>query len=145
MCDEVSGSVATPGGFLHDDASTVGFHAPPVRGNVTPYLGHLMVVPRRHVARWSELDDAEAASVGTGVRDLARLLEAAGANPVYVTVIGSHVAHLHVHLLPRWPGTPADVPWHAVDEWDGSAHGDADGVAEAVRRLREGRAPVPST
>jgi len=142
VCDEVAGSIPAPGGLLHDEAASIGFHAPPTPGNASPYLGHLMVVPRRHVASWSGLDDGEAASVSTGIRELTRLLESAGAARVYVAVIGSHVDHLHVHLLPRWPGTPAEVPWHAVDEWAGATHGDADAVADAVTRLREGLPPA---
>jgi diadenosine tetraphosphate (Ap4A) HIT family hydrolase len=144
VCEEIAGSIPTPGGLLHNEAASIGFHAPPAPGNASPYLGHLMVVLRRHVASWSGLDDAEAASVGVGIRELTRLLEAAGASRVYVAVIGSHVDHLHVHLLPRWPGTPADVPWHAVDEWAGAGHGDADAVAATVTRLRQGLPPEPA-
>lgn len=143
VCDEVAGSVPVPGGFLHDDESSVGFHAPPAPGNQSPYLGHLMVVPRRHVASWSGLDDGEAAAVSAGIRDLTGLLESAGAERVYVAVIGTHVNHLHVHLLPRWPGTPREVPWHSVDEWKGARHGDADAVAATVARLRRGQPPGP--
>src|SRR3954447_11403725 len=142
VCQEVDGSIPAPGGFLHDDAGSVGFHAPPVPGNPQPYLGHLMVVPRRHVGSWSGLDDAEAASVSTGIRELTRLLESAGAPRVYVAVIGTHADHLHVHLLPRWPDTPAEVPWHAVDDWTGSVHGDADAVAATVSWLRQGLPPL---
>lgn len=139
VCDEVAGVVGVPGGFLHDQAGSVGFHVPPMPVNPEPYLGYLMVVPHRHVSSWSGLDDAEAASVSTGIRNLTRLLETAGAERVYVAVIGNQADHLHVHLLPRWPGTPADVPWHSVDDWPGARHGDADAVAATVDRLREGR------
>jgi histidine triad (HIT) family protein len=141
VCEEIAGSIPTPGGFLHDDGSSVGFHTPPAAGNASPYLGHLMVTPRRHVASWSSLDDGEAASVSTGIRELTRLLEASGAERVYVAVIGTHVDHLHVHVLPRWPGTPKKVPWHAVDEWEGGRHGDAPAVEVAVACLRQGRPP----
>ncbi|HEX4088946.1 MAG TPA: HIT family protein [Trebonia sp.] len=144
VCDEIAGSIPTPGGLLHDEAPSVGFHAPPAPGNALPYLGHLMVTPRRHIASWSGLDDGEAASLSAGIRDLTRLLEMAGAERVYAAVIGTHVAHLHVHLLPRWPGTPREVPWHAVDEWEGARHGDADDVQSAVDRLRQGQPPVPA-
>jgi histidine triad (HIT) family protein len=39
------------------------------------------------------------------------LREAAGAEHVYAQVIGDRVPHLHVHLLPRYPGTPEDYWW----------------------------------
>lgn len=143
VCDEIAGLIPAPGGFLHDDKSSVGFHAPPAPGNTSPYLGHLMVAPRRHVASWSGLDDGETASVSVGIRDLSGLLESAGAERVYVAVIGTHMDHLHVHLLPRWPGTPREVPWHSVDEWEGARHGDAHAVEATVTRLRRGQPPSP--
>lgn len=143
VCDEVSGAIPTPGGLLHDDMYSVGFHAPPAPGNSTPFLGHLLVTPRRHVKSWSGLDDDEVASVSTGIRTLTLLLESAGAERVYVAVIGTHVDHLHVHLLPRWRGTPKEVPWHGVDEWEGSLHGDALTVEKTVARLRRGQQPSP--
>jgi len=51
-------------------------------------------------------------------------------------VIGTHVPHFHLHLLPRYPGTPAEIAWYAVDEWEGAIHGDAEEVAEVAARLR---------
>jgi histidine triad (HIT) family protein len=46
------------------------------------------------------------------------------------------VPHFHLHLLPRYPETPPDVPWHAVDEWDGARHGCAEEIAALAERLR---------
>jgi hypothetical protein len=53
--------VAVPGGFLWDDEVTVAFHTPPIEelGNPRPYLGHLLIVTRRHVARLGDLTEDE--------------------------------------------------------------------------------------
>jgi diadenosine tetraphosphate (Ap4A) HIT family hydrolase len=71
------------------------------------YLGHLFVEPRRHAPGLADLSDAEARAVGWWCMRASRALcEAAGAEHVYAQVIGDKVPHLHVHLLPRYPGTP---------------------------------------
>lgn len=144
VCRELRGDIVVPGGFLSEDEKAVGFHAPPVDevGNRRPYLGHVMVVTRRHVARLGELTDSESAAVGRMAARLARALtEAGGAEWVYSAVIGTGVPHFHLHLLPRYPGTPPEVAWHAVDEWEGARHGGADEITELVDRLRAWLAP----
>jgi diadenosine tetraphosphate (Ap4A) HIT family hydrolase len=138
VCRELLGEVSVPGGFLWEDESVVGFHAPPVEVlNPHPYLGHLMVVTRRHVGPLGELTDTESAAIGRVASHLARALtHAAGAEWVYSAVIGTGVPHFHLQLLPRYPGTPRDVVWHKVDEWEGARHGTAEEIAELVSRLK---------
>jgi histidine triad (HIT) family protein len=139
VCRELRGDVTVPGGFLLEDASAAAFHYPPLEeeGNPRPYLGHLLVVTRRHVARFGELTADESATVGRMAARLARALtEAGGAEWVYSAVVGMAVPHFPLHLLPRYPGTPRDVPWHSVDEWEGAKHGDAHEIAELVARLQ---------
>ena len=76
--------------------------------------GHVLVLPRRHVADIFELTEGE-------LRDVLRLLSlarqriaahypVAGFN-VGVNVgdaAGQTIAHAHVHLIPRYPGDVAD-------------------------------------
>ena len=76
--------------------------------------GHVLVIPRRHVADIFELTEGE-------LRDVLRLLSlarqrvaadfpVAGFN-VGVNVgdaAGQTIAHAHVHLIPRYPGDVAD-------------------------------------
>lgn len=139
VCRELRGDVTVPGGFLLEDASAAAFHYPPLEeeGNPRPYLGHLLVVTRRHVARFGELTADESATVGRMAARLARALtETGGAEWVYSAVIGTGTPHFHLHLLPSYPGTPRDVPWHSVDEWEGGRHGGAHEIAELVARLQ---------
>lgn len=131
--------MAIPGGFLAADQSVVGFHVPPLDeiGNPRPYLGHLLVVTRRHVAKLGDLNDDESSSVGRTAARLARALtEQGGAEWVYSAVIGTGVPHFHLHLLPRYPATPREVPWHAIDEWDGGPHGGAAEIEDFVGKLK---------
>jgi ATP adenylyltransferase len=80
--------------------------------NLYPYnSGHLMVVPRRHVATLAALDDGEASELMA----LTRLSEMALQevySPQGLNVgmnlgkpAGAGIAdHLHLHLVPRWTG-----------------------------------------
>jgi ATP adenylyltransferase len=80
--------------------------------NLFPYNnGHLMVVPRRHIASLAEATADELSEVMVLVRDCERVLTAAYA-PHGINIglnlgraAGAGVAdHLHVHLVPRWTG-----------------------------------------
>jgi histidine triad (HIT) family protein len=55
---------------------------------------------------------------------------------VHSGVVGTHVPHFHLHLVPRYADTPQDVPWYEVDECDGARRGNAGQVAKLVARLR---------
>jgi diadenosine tetraphosphate (Ap4A) HIT family hydrolase len=139
VCRELRGEVALPGGFVHEDGEVAAFHVPPVEelGTETVYLGHLMIVTRRHVARLGDLSEDESAAVGAAASRLARALaEAAGADWVFAAVIGTGVPHFHQHLVARYPDTPRDLPWHAVDEWDGARKGGPAEIAGLVERLK---------
>jgi ATP adenylyltransferase len=86
--------------------------------NRYPYaFGHLMVAPTRHVGSLGELDDDEA----LGIHRLAtESLDALGS--VYRAEafnlgwnIGRHagagiVDHVHLHVVPRWPGDTNFMP-----------------------------------
>src|SRR5581483_9457269 len=110
---------------------------PPMDGNERPYLGHCLVVTRRHVDHLDELSHDEARSVAAASRAIAGALRAEGAERVHVAVIGLGVPHFHQHLYPRYPGVPPGTSWMAVDGLPDAPHGDAEQVAELVERLRE--------
>jgi histidine triad (HIT) family protein len=139
VCRELQGEVILPGGLVSEDELTAAFHAPPLEeiGNPRPYLGHLFVVTRRHVARFGELTDEEAAAVGRAAARLAAALtDAGGADWVYSAVIGTRTPHFHLHLLPRYPETPRDLPWYSTDEWEGARRGGSDEIIQLTGRLK---------
>jgi diadenosine tetraphosphate (Ap4A) HIT family hydrolase len=139
VCRELNGEVPLPGGFVYEDEQVAAFHVPPLPelGRPEPYLGHLLVVTRRHTPSLAELNDAESAAVGRAAARLAHALEdAGGAERVFSATVGTGIPHFHLHLLPRYPETPTDVAWHSLDEWDGARRGDPESIAELASRLQ---------
>ncbi|MGZ4446820.1 MAG: HIT family protein [Nocardioides sp.] len=104
-----------------EDAEGLGVH----RGelsfvllNLYPYApGHLMVCPYRHIADYTETTDAEAAEIADHTRDAMRVVrEVSGAGGFNIGMNQGHVAgagiaaHLHQHVVPRWPGDQNFMP-----------------------------------
>jgi diadenosine tetraphosphate (Ap4A) HIT family hydrolase len=143
VCREVAGEIELPGGLLWDDEHVVAFHLPPIDENVQPYLGHCLVVTRRHVDHLGDLTIAEAESVARASRAVATGLQAEGAERVHLAVIGLGVDHFHQHLFPRYPGVPPGTPWTALDELPAAPHGGAQEISALVERLRR-HLPVDS-
>ena len=136
VCDKHRGAVEVPGGAIYDDEHLFVSHLwhP---GAASAYLGYLFVEPRRHVPGLGDLTPEEGAAVGSLLARLARTLrEVEGAEHVYAAVIGHHVPHLHVHVAPRYPGTPEEYWWTRLLEWPDAPRGGPDAVAEVARRVR---------
>jgi histidine triad (HIT) family protein len=136
-----------PGGpIAEDDLMLVSHIVTPDalgRDGATAYLGHLFVEPRRHAPDLADLTDAEAESVGLWTARASRALrEVAAAVHVYTAVIGDGVPHLHVHLLPRFPGTPREYWWTrqtgftAVEEWPQARRGGVADIEALAAELR---------
>jgi diadenosine tetraphosphate (Ap4A) HIT family hydrolase len=136
VCGEVSGAIDIPGGFLWESELVVAFHVPPLL-EPRPQLGHLLVVPRRHADTWADLSEQEAAQIGSAAAALGSSLRSVTrAERLYSAVIGHHSAHFHLHLFPRYPGTPAELSWTECDEWPACPRGGAREIAAFVERLR---------
>jgi diadenosine tetraphosphate (Ap4A) HIT family hydrolase len=79
---------------------------------VTP--GHLLLLPRRHVASFFEATDAERAALFELLDAAKALLDARFRPDGYNIgvnvgeVAGQTVMHLHVHLIPRYRGDVAE-------------------------------------
>ena len=75
--------------------------------------GHVLVVPRAHVALLEDLEPAAADALLRAVVRLARpVREALGAAGTTIGLnngeaTGQTIPHVHVHIVPRWPGDGA--------------------------------------
>ena len=86
--------------------------------NLYPYApGHLMVCPYRHIADYTETTDAEAAEIADLTRAamrVVRLVSGAGGFNIGMNqgaIAGAGIAaHLHQHVVPRWPGDQNFMP-----------------------------------
>lgn len=142
VCEKHQLGDAAEGGVLFaDDLIYVG-HVHTLRGP-TAYRGHLVVEPRRHVAGLGDLDASEASALGQASSQMAHLLEIAqGAEHVYMYVAGDGMAHLHVHLVPRYPGTPRAYWGPAVTRWPDAPRVDPEGMRTLISGLRDQRGLV---
>jgi histidine triad (HIT) family protein len=126
-----------PGGPVGEDDLVVVSHLAPGSSGRPVYLGHLFVEPWRHAPGLGDLTDLEARAVGWWCTRASRALrEVAGAEHVYAAVIGDRVPHLHVHLTPRYPGTPPEYWWEKVAQWPDAPRGLPPQIADLVRDLR---------
>ena len=117
VCDKHRLGPAAEGGVLYEDELVYAGHVHAM-GRPTAYRGYLIVEPKRHARGLGDLTDDEASAVGRLTNRLARLLkEDMGAEHVYAFVLGDGVPHLHVHVAPRYPGTPREYWGPGLNDW----------------------------
>jgi diadenosine tetraphosphate (Ap4A) HIT family hydrolase len=135
-CHVLEGRIQPPGGVIHEDEHWVVDHSiSPVR-----LRGWLIIKPRRHVEDFADLSSAEADSFGPLASATAQAVrDGLGAERVYVCSFGEEWRHVHVHVVPRYPGMEPiswrllglmwsdESPWACDDQ-------EAEAAAEAVRR-----------
>ena len=137
VCDKHLGRNVVPGGAIYEDEWVYASHGIVPEGKSRTYLGTLFVEPKRHGPGIAELSDLEAKQIGLLSSRLARALkETERAEHVYVFVLGHHVDHLHVWLVPRYPGTPPEYWAMRLAEWPDAPKGDALQIAALCERVR---------
>jgi len=137
VCRKHKGLEHVPGGAVFEDDLVYSGHAWSVEEGKTPYLGGFIVEPKRHLPTWAELTDEEAERIGRVIRDVSRALkDVLNAEHVYVFVIGHHVPHLHVWVVPRYPETPHEYRGTDVFEWPGRPDGTQAAVVQLCERMR---------
>jgi histidine triad (HIT) family protein len=117
---------SAPASIVYDDADLLAFLT---IGPVTP--GHLLVIPKRHVAYLADLDETTGGRMFTVAMRLARALRASGLRCEGINLFLAdgeaafqEVFHTHLHVFPRfaedsfridadWSSTPSR---HELDE-----------------------------
>ncbi len=103
---------ADPGTSRDDDLVVVRGERAYVVLNLYPYNpGHLMVLPYRHVADYTDLDDGETDEVTALTKAALRTIRAVSQPHAFNVGLnlggaagGSLSGHLHQHVVPRWSG-----------------------------------------
>ncbi|MEX0826388.1 MAG: HIT family protein [Acidimicrobiia bacterium] len=121
FCAIVDG--AQPADLVLDEAEFIGF-----LDNRPVFIGHTLLVPRRHFDTLEDLPDELAANLAITARRLAIAvrvgLDAQGTFVAMNNTISQSVPHLHVHVVPRskgdglrgffWPRTRYDDDAHRL-------------------------------
>jgi len=102
-CQIVSGSRPAPGGILLREGGLV-LHA---LADPSPLRGWVVLTSEAHARAWADLDPGTLAALGPlAARVMAAQRAALAAEHVYAFAIGDVVKHFHLHLVPRFAGTP---------------------------------------
>jgi len=102
--------------------------------------GHLLVIPRKHYSKLSDLPPSESAQLGAVLPRMARaLLEVTHAEGFNVLLnegrtAGQLVPHVHFHIIPRSPRDNLGYRWHAGTYSSGRAEEVAAAYQEALSR-----------
>jgi diadenosine tetraphosphate (Ap4A) HIT family hydrolase len=138
VCRKHQGEISVPGGAIYEDDLIYAGHASIPEGQTTAYLGSLLVEPKRHAPGLEDLTDIEAQRVGVFITRLSRALKASeGAEHIYLFVLGhAAVLHLHIWVVPRYPGTPREYLGMRVDEWEEAPRGGPQEIADLCERIR---------
>ena len=135
FCDTYTDRQAIPGGIVYEDDFVYAYHYS--RLDEPNYLGHLMLITKRHVPGLAELTEAEGQAVGLGIMRLSHALKACtGAEKVYAEAYYEVNPHLHLILTARYPGTPPEYWRWNVGDWPAAPKGTLKEVAELCDRLR---------
>jgi histidine triad (HIT) family protein len=135
FCDIQRGE-PLPGGMVYGDDLVYAYHLADEDEQST-YLGHLVLVTRRHAADFTALTADEARAIGPLTAHLSSALkDCTGAEKVYSVFYGEVTPHLHVHLTARYHDAPkSHLRWNA-ENWPDAPRGNAYEVAALCQRLR---------
>lgn len=102
-CSIVQGRRPVPGGVPWRE-SGFALHA---LADPSPIRGWLVLTSERHARAWYDLPEPELAALAPlAARVMRAQRDVLGAEHVYAFAIGDVLRHFHLHLVPRYAGTP---------------------------------------
>lgn len=138
ICNKHRAAIQIPGGAIYQDNLVYAGHVRIPEGESTAYLGHLTVETKRHIPGLAELVDSEAQALGLLIAHLSKALkDVQGAEHVYLFVLGHHTHHLHIHIVPRYRGTPRKYWDVSIDEWPDAPRGGPEEIETVCAKLRD--------
>ncbi|MBN1649143.1 MAG: HIT family protein [Spirochaetales bacterium] len=106
------------------------------------YLGYLFIETKKHIPTLDQLSDEEATGLGILLRNIGKIfITSFDADHVYSFILGDHVPHFHMHVVPRYRGTPKEYWGINIDKWPDAPRGNFDEVNSfcgSFRRLLAG-------
>lgn len=101
------------------------------------YLGYIFIETIRHISNLSSLNEGEAGELGVLLSRLSRVfVEQFNAEKAYSFVLGDHVPHFHMHVIPRYKGTPPKYRGFDIDSWPEAPKGDITDIKEFCKKFR---------
>lgn len=138
ICKKHSGEVPTIGGVIFENELVSVSHIGIGGESEDVYLGYLMAEGKRHARGLGDLTDEEAGAIFIAVNRMSQTLrKVLQAEHVYSYVRGDGMPHFHMHLIPRYAGTPAPF-WHPLQlaQWPEAPRGNAEQVQLICSQLR---------
>ncbi|WP_226658986.1 HIT family protein [Pseudalkalibacillus hwajinpoensis] len=137
VCRKHADLLELAGGTIYEDEYVYVGHI--YRGGKPTYPGHVMIDLKRHVPSLADMTEEEASAFGIITARVSKALrESEHAEHIYAQVSGDSVPHLHMHLIPRYPGTPEDY-WGpmAVYDWPEAPFATEKEIALLCERVRD--------
>jgi diadenosine tetraphosphate (Ap4A) HIT family hydrolase len=126
---------SAPGGILYEDDLVYAYHSCQNEG--ASYLGHLLLLPKRHALGFADLTAAEGQAIGLSMACLSKALTACtGAEKIYVEAYYEVNPHLHLILTARYPGTPREYWRWKVGDWPEAPTGGPEAITAFCVQLR---------
>ncbi|WP_077306119.1 HIT family protein [Terribacillus halophilus] len=137
ICDKHVGRIEANGDCIFEDDYIYISHID--KQNQPTYIGHIMLDLKRHVPQIGDMSEKEAEAFGVAMKRAAQALqEVLEAEHVYTLVSGNAVPHVHMHIVPRYPGTPVEY-WGPMDvyDWPDVPFGNEEDIRLVSRKLQQ--------
>jgi len=122
--------------IIHETDNFIIAHYLTSKENPTMYKGHVFIEPKRHITCYSQINDAESAELGSLVQKTGKALkEELKAEHIYMFSIMHMAPHLHIHMVPRYEGTPKEYWDREVHNWPNAPKLNAEEIKELSIKL----------